>query len=185
MGENNHTVVARESRRVELVGQLLGAGCEIAQTGIEWGMKGGDERHLQLLAQFRQPEIEGGQRETCVNDVGFDPLERIPQFPLCSRRWNRVDLRLDQIGKADVRVIRQKGGTAPLRALWIVEMDEMGLVTTLSEQLGGRQPIGHIPAERRFLPKPGDLRQTFDGPIRRNGKLAALPRFLDESGKKR
>ena len=64
-------------------------------------------------------------------------------------------------------------------------MDEMGLVTTLSEQLGGRQPIGHIPAERRFLPKPGDLRQTFDGPIRRNGKLAALPRFLDESGKKR
>ena len=83
-----------------------------------------------------------------MNNVGFNPLKRIPQFPLCSRGWNRINLRLDQIGKADVRVIRQKGGTAPFWAPWIVEMNEMGLVTTLSEKFGGRQPIGHIPAER-------------------------------------
>ena len=131
-----------------LVGELLGACCEIAQTGIERGMKGGDERHLELLAQIRQPEIKRRQREAGVNNVGFNPLKRIPQFPLCSRGWNRINLRLDQIGKADVRVIRQKGGTAPFWAPWIVEMNEMGLVTTLSEKFGGRQPIGHIPAER-------------------------------------
>ena len=148
MRENDDSVVPRKRRRVELVSKLLSTCCEIAQTGIEGGMKGRDERHIELLAQFRQPEIKRRQREAGVNNVGFNPLKRVPQFPLGAWGWNRIDLRLDQIGKADVGVVRQEGGTAPFWAPWIVEMNEIGLVTTLSEKFGGRQPIGNIPAER-------------------------------------
>ena len=60
---------------VELVGELLGAGGEIAQGRVEGGMEGGHQRNAQLLAQLRQPEIEGGEGEAGVDQIRFEALQ--------------------------------------------------------------------------------------------------------------
>jgi hypothetical protein len=37
-----------------------------------------------LLTQLRETKVKGGQRETGVDQIGFDPLKRVPKFPLCA-----------------------------------------------------------------------------------------------------
>ena len=39
-------------------------------------------------------------------------------------------------------------------------MDEVRLMPPLTQGLGGAEAVGDVPAERCFLPQPGDLHQA-------------------------
>ena len=58
IGEHDHLVVASQRWGIKLIGQLLAAGSDVAQRSIKGGVEGGHKRHLQLLAELRQAEIQ-------------------------------------------------------------------------------------------------------------------------------
>jgi hypothetical protein len=106
-----------------------------------------------------------------VHEIGAQPLQRLPQLPLGAGGGNRVHLRLDQIGKGDIRVRaaargRRIVGTLLFLPCWLeqaeaggrcVEVDEAHRVASLAQGFGGAQAIGDVAAERGLLAQPGNV----------------------------
>jgi hypothetical protein len=122
-------------------------------------MEGCHQRNPQLLTQLRETKVKGGQRETGVDQIGFDPLKRVPKFPLCAQGGNCVHLGFHQVRQAHIWIVSQQRRRTPLRTEWGVEMNEMSLMAALAERLSGAQPVGDVPAEGRLLSKPCNLHQ--------------------------
>lgn len=148
LGKHDHSVVARQSGRIELIGELLGACCEITKAGIKRRMEGGHQGNTQLLAQLRQAEIQRREGEAGVHQIGLKAFQRLPQFPLGPGRGNGVNLRLHQVRKAHIGVIGKQRGGAAAGGSRVVKMNEAGLVTASAKGLRGAQPVGDVAAER-------------------------------------
>jgi hypothetical protein len=103
-----------------------------------------------------------------VNHIRAQPLEGFPQLPLGTGGWDRINLRLHQVGQGDFGATAKTIGLSAKtpgainpevfgQAGWGeatgggVEMDKADSMASAAQGMGGAEAVGDIAAKRRFL----------------------------------
>ena len=118
-----------------------------------------------------------------MDQVGLESLQGFAQFPLGPQRWNRVHLRLHQVGQGYFRAaaiavalvvsVQQGIAGASQAAGGGVEVDKADPMAAAAQRVSRAQSVGDVAAERCFLAQPGNV--GHQGSRVRRLTLPALP----------